>query len=187
MKSPSLTTLRCFLLLTLVTGMVYPALITLLGGLLFSNAAAGSFVTPAGAQQPQASLLVGQNFQGQDQFWGRLSQTAETPYNAMASGGSNLGSANPTLAANARLRLQALGVSGPVPVDLVTSSASGLDPHISPEAARVQIPRVAKAMGKSPEQLEQLVAHLTEPATLGILGQPRVNVVRLNLELKRLP
>lgn len=187
MKSPFLTTLKCFLALTLITGLVYPAFITLLGGLLFSNAAGGSLITAKGAAAPEASLLVGQNFQGKDQFWGRLSQTAENPYNAMSSGASNLGSNNTALADNAKARIEALGVSGPIPVDLVTSSGSGLDPDISPAAARVQIPRIAQATGKSPDELEKLVARLTEPATFGILGQPRVNVVLLNVELKKLP
>ena len=107
--------------------------------------------------------------------------------NVIATSGSNLGGSNLALADNARGRIEALGVSGPVPVDLVTSSGSGLDPNISPAAARVQIPRVAKATGISPDDLEKLVARLTEPATFGILGQPRVNVVLLNVELKKLP
>ena len=101
----------------------------------------------------------------------------------MASGGSNLGSSNTTLVENARARLEALKVKGSVPVDLVSSSGSGLDPHISPAAARVQIPRVARATGKSPQELEKLVDRLTEPPTWGFLGQPRVNVVLLNLEV----
>lgn len=180
------TALRCFVLLTLLTGAVYPLALTGLSQLLMPAAANGSMLSSG--EKPSGSELLGQSFDAPGQFWGRLSQTAEKPYNSAASGASNLGTSNPALADNAKARLEALNLgSTPVPVDLVTSSASGLDPHISPEAARVQISRVAAATGKSPQALEALVARLTEPATFGILGRPRVNVGRLNSELLLLP
>ncbi len=180
------TAIRCFVALTLLTGVVYPLAMTGASQLLMPAAANGSLL--GAADKPTGSELVGQSFDQPGQFWGRLSQTAEKPYNSAASGASNLGTSNPALADNARARLEALNLgSTPVPVDLVTSSGSGLDPHISPEAARVQIPRVASASKKSPQALEELVTRLTEAPTFGVLGRPRVNVVELNLELAKLP
>lgn len=188
MRSQFTIALKSFLLLTLLTGILYPLAITGISQIALAGAAGGSLLPAAESGSSAGSLLIGQNFQDQTQFWGRLSQTAESPYNASASGASNLGSSNPVLADKAQARLQALGVEGvKVPVDLVTSSGSGLDPHISPASARVQIPRVARATGRSPEVLESLVVRLTEPPTFGVLGQARVNVLRLNLELERLP
>jgi K+-transporting ATPase ATPase C chain len=187
MKSQFAIALKSFLLLTFITGVLYPLAITGISQVAMAGAANGSLLPAAGSSSP-GSLLIGQNFQGPDQFWGRLSQTGPAPYNAASSGASNLGSSNPALADNAKARLEALGVEGvPVPVDLVSSSGSGLDPHISPGSARVQIPRVARATGKSPQELESLVSGLTEPPTFGVLGQARINVVLLNMELKKLP
>lgn len=180
------TAIRCFLALTLLTGVVYPLAMTGMAQLLMPTAANGSLLGAAG--KPTGSELIGQSFDQPGQFWGRLSQTAEAPYNAASSGASNLGTGNPALADSAEARIEALNLgSTPIPVDLVTSSGSGLDPHISPEAARVQIPRVAAASRKSPQALEELVARLTEAPTFGALGRPRVNVVELNSELAKLP
>lgn len=180
--------LKAFVLLTLLTGVLYPLSVTAVSQTTTKGAAQGSLLPAEASGSSPGSMLIGQNFQGQDQFWGRLSQTGPAPYNASSSGASNLGTTNPTLADNARARLDALALAPGVrcPVDLVSSSGSGLDPDISPEAARVQIPRVAKATGKSPEALEALVTRLTQPPTFGVLGQARVNVVLLNLELKKL-
>lgn len=194
MKNSSFATaLKSFLLLTLITGVLYPLALTGLSELLLPHRAQGSLLSAQGAhlsadQAPEAtgSVLLGQSFDQPGEFWGRLSQTAESPYNAMASGASNLGTSHPALGDNARARLQALGpLEGPIPADLVTSSGSGLDPHISVAAARLQVPRVARATGKSPQELDSLIARWTEPPTLGVLGQARVNVVRLNLDLKK--
>jgi K+-transporting ATPase ATPase C chain len=187
MKTDIAIALKSFLLLTMLTGVLYPLTITGISQVVFAHRASGSLLPPEN-NGPPGSVLVGQNFQGQDQFWGRLSQTADSPYNAASSGASNLGASSQDLTKNAEARLEALGVGNAlVPVDLVTSSGSGLDPHISPDAARVQIPRVARATGKSPHDLENLVSRLVEPPTLGVLGQARINVVLLNLELKKLP
>jgi K+-transporting ATPase ATPase C chain len=194
MKSQFVIALKSFVLLTLITGVLYPLALTALSEVLLASRAEGSLLSAQGelvaageAATATGSVLLGQGFDQPGEFWGRLSQTAENPYNAMASGASNLGTSNPALADNARARLEALGpVTGPIPVDLLTSSGSGLDPHISVAAARIQVPRVAQATGKSPQDLEALIARVTEPPTLGVLGQARVNVVLLNLELKKL-
>jgi K+-transporting ATPase ATPase C chain len=188
MKSQFAIAFKSFLLLTLLTGVIYPLAITGISQVALNGAAEGSLLPALPGGSSPGSMLIGQSFQGKDQFWGRLSQTGPSPYNAAASGASNLGTSNPVLADNAKARLDALELDPQVrcPVDLVSSSGSGLDPDISPEAARVQIPRVAKATGKSPEELESLVSRLTEPPTFGVLGQARVNVVLLNMELKKL-
>jgi K+-transporting ATPase ATPase C chain len=194
MKSQFVIAVKSFVLLTLITGLLYPLAITAVSKVLLASRAEGSLLSAQGglvqaseAATSPGSALLGQSFDQPGEFWGRLSQTAESPYNAMASGASNLGTSNPVLADNAKARLEALGpLTGPVPVDLLTSSGSGLDPHISVAAARIQVPRVAQATGKSPQDLEALIARVTEPPTLGLLGQARVNVVLLNFELKKL-
>lgn len=185
MKTIFIPTLKLFLMLTLVTGAIYPLAVTGVASVLYPRAAGGSLVLDK-AGNPRASTWVGQEFSKPGEFWGRLSQTAETPYNAMAGGGSNLAPSNPSLAQSATSRLTALGTGSKVPVDLVTSSGSGLDPHISPEAALSQIERVSVATGQPAEALEALVKSTTEPRTFGVLGQPRVNIVKLNLALKEL-
>lgn len=179
-------TLVVFTALTLLTGMVYPLVVTGLGQAAFPKEAAGSLVVRDG--KPVGSELIGQHFSAPRYFWGRPSATAPQPYNGAASGGSNLGPLNPALLEAVKTRIQALrdadpGNTAPVPVDLVTASASGLDPHTSPAAARYQVARVAKARGLDAAQLQALVAQHTESPLLGFLGEARINVLRLNLAL----
>jgi K+-transporting ATPase ATPase C chain len=178
-----------FALLTLLTGVIYPAAVTALAQLLFPRQANGSLITD---EQGKAvgSELIGQPFSDPKYFWGRPSATAPYPYNAGASSGSNLGPTNPALTDAVKGRVQALkeadpGNTQPVPVDLVTASASGLDPHISPAAAAYQIGRVAKAHKLDPAKLKTLVDEHTEPRQWLMLGEPRVNVLKLNLALDR--
>jgi K+-transporting ATPase ATPase C chain len=179
-----------FALMTALTGLVYPLVVTGLAQLLFPWPANGSFITAGG--QTVASTLIGQPFDDPKYFWSRPSATAPFPYNAAASSGSNLGPANPALAAAAKGRLEALraadpGNASPVPVDLVTASASGLDPHISPAAALYQVPRVARARGMREPAVRQLVEQHTQGRQLGLLGEPAVNVLLLNRALDGQP
>lgn len=179
----------CLLLLalTLVTGVAYPAAVTLLGNALFRDQAQGSLIRSNG--RVLGSRLVGQPFHAPGYFWPRPSATAPTPYNAAASSGSNLGPLNPALAENVGQRvadLRAAGGGQAVPLDLVTTSASGLDPHISPEAALYQAPRVAQARNLPEASVRNLVERRTEPRTWGLLGEPRVNVLLLNMDLDSL-
>lgn len=163
-----------FVLFTVLTGVVYPLGVTLLGSLLFPTQARGD-----------AARLIGQEFSDPRYFWGRLSATGPTPYNAGASSGSNLGPLNAKLLDAATSRLEALGPVRPVPVDLLTASGSGLDPHISPEAARYQEARVASARQMDPAAVHKLVEAHTEGRQFGLFGQPRVNVLQLNQALDR--
>ncbi|HTO73173.1 MAG TPA: potassium-transporting ATPase subunit KdpC [Gemmatimonadales bacterium] len=177
------------LLFTLLTGVVYPAVVTLLGKLVFPGPAEGSLIVKDG--HVLGSRLIGQSFSDPKYFWGRLSATGPVPYNAAASSGSNLGPSNPALVDAVKGRLDALHAAdstttGPVPVDLVTASGSGLDPAISPAAAAYQVARVARVRNLQPAQVEALVAAATEGRTFGLLGEPRVNVLRLNLALDSL-
>lgn len=170
---------------TLFLGIVYPATITGAAALVFPDRARGSLL-PGGA----GSDLVGQPFASSAHFWGRPSATSPEPYDGRASGGSNLGPTNAALADAVRERVQALRAAdpestAPVPVDLVTSSGSGLDPHVSPAAAYYQVRRVARATGLSEATVRALVDQHVEGRTLGLLGEPRVNVLRLNLALDR--
>ena len=179
-----------FVLLSVITGLIYPLLATGIGQALFPKQAAGSLIERDG--KLIGSRLIGQNFTDPQYFWGRPSATAPQPYNAAASGGSNFGPLNPALKDAVDARVQALraadpGNTQPIPVDLVTASASGLDPHISPAAAEYQIARVAQARGLAPEIVRKLVAAWTEDRQWGIFGEPRVNVLELNLALDRLP
>ena len=177
-----------FTLLTVLTGLVYPLLVTGLGRIFFPDQVSGSLVVRDG--RTVGSALIGQSFQEPRYFWGRLSATAPMPYNGAASGGSNLGPTNPALIDAVRARIDALkaadpGNSAPIPVDLVTSSGSGLDPHISPAAALYQVGRVARARHVDPAILRRFVlAHLEGPQW-GIFGEARVNVLLLNLDLDR--
>lgn len=175
-----------FLFMTLLLGGVYPALSTLLVQTAFPAQAQGSLIEMDG--KLLGSELIGQPFAGPNYFWGRLSATSPAPYNAAASSGSNLGAANPALEENVKARIAALRQAdptnnAPVPVDLVTASGSGLDPHISPAAVEYQLARVAKARGISEERLRELVGKHTQGRQFGLLGEPRVNVLMLNLDL----
>jgi K+-transporting ATPase ATPase C chain len=176
----------CFLVLTLITGVLYPLAVTAVAQILFPRQANGSLLIAGG--QVAGSTLIGQPFDQPRYFWGRLSATSPFPYNAAASGGSNLGPTNGALLDEAQARIQALRAADPgnttrIPVDLVTSSASGLDPHISPAAAEYQVPRVARARGIPEATVRQLVARFTQGRQLGLLGEPRVNVLELNRAL----
>ncbi|OIR04752.1 potassium-transporting ATPase C chain [mine drainage metagenome] len=175
-----------FLLLTLLTGIVYPLLVTGISQLAMPAKANGSLIVKDG--KPVGSSLIGQSFSDPKYFWSRPSATGPMPYNPTASGGSNLGPTNPALLDAVKARVQALrdadpGNVQPVPVDLVTASASGLDPHISPAAAEYQLARVARVRNLEPDALRKLVAEHTEGRQFGILGEPRVNVLELNLAL----
>lgn len=172
--------------MTLITGVAYPLLVTAIGQAAFRGKAAGSLIEHDG--KPVGSTLIGQPFGDPKYFWSRPSATAPYPYNAASSGGSNLGPLNPALTDAVAGRIKALrdadpDNAAPVPVDLVTASASGLDPHISPAAAEYQVNRVARARKLDPEIVRTLVAESTEGRQLGFLGEPRVNVLRLNLAL----
>jgi K+-transporting ATPase ATPase C chain len=174
--------------LSIVTGLLYPALITGIAQSVFPAQANGSLLESGG--KVVGSSLIGQNFSGSHYFWGRPSATAPTPYNAAASGGSNLGPLNPALEAAVKARLATLKASNPeqqapIPVDLVTTSASGLDPHISVAAALWQVPRIAHERHMRQDKLNELVASHTEGRQWGILGEPRVNVLLLNLALDK--
>ena len=178
-----------FLLLSVLTGFLYPLLVTGVAQLLFPARAAGSIVTRDG--HAVGSRLIGQSFSDPKYFWGRPSATTPQPYNGTASTGSNLGPLNPALQEAIGSRVAALraadpGNSAPVPIDLVTASASGLDPEISLAAANYQAPRVARARGLAPERVQALIAQHAEGTLLGVLGEPRVNVLELNLALDAL-
>lgn len=180
---PALILLLC---LTALTGVVYPLLVTFSAQLLFPSQANGSLL--GSNEQPLGSEFIGQAFSRSEYFWGRPSATSPAPYNGGASGGSNQGPTNPALKDAVQARLKALRDADPshsqaVPVDLVTASASGLDPHISPAAAAYQISRVAKARRLSPDSVRELVERYTQTRQWGILGEPRVNVLELNLAL----
>jgi potassium-transporting ATPase KdpC subunit len=180
--------LLMLLVLTFVTGAAYPALVTGIAQLLFKSQANGSLIEKDG--KVVGSKLIGQSFSAPKYFWGRPSATAPMPYNAGASGGSNLGPLNPALEDAVRNRIEALKSSdptqsAPIPVDLVTTSASGLDPHISPAAARWQAPRIGRVRGLAPAAVGKLIDDCTEGRQLGFLGEPRVSVLCLNLALDR--
>ena len=185
---PALVLLACF---TLLTGVIYPLLVTGLARAFFPDQAGGSLLRGANGVLV-GSALLGQRFSDPRYFWGRPSATGPTPYNAAASSGSNQGPLNPALHAAvsdriAMLRAADPGAQGPVPADLATASASGLDPHISPEAARFQAARVAAARGLPiAVVLAQVEAHVL-PRTLGVLGEPRIHVLRLNQDLDAQP
>ena len=171
---------------TILTGIIYPLAVTGIAQLFFPAQANGSIILKDG--KPVGSALIGQPFDHPKYFWGRLSATALFPYNAAASSGSNLAQSNPALLEQAKGRIAALRDADPeapesVPVDLVTASGSGLDPQISPATAAYQINRVARARGLDVAKVRTLVAHYTEGRQFGILGEPRVNVLKLNLAL----
>jgi K+-transporting ATPase ATPase C chain len=180
---PALVSLVFF---TLLTGGIYPLVVTGIGQLLFARQANGSLLEPGG--KPVGSELIGQAYSDPKYFWGRPSATSPYPYHAAASSGSNQGPLNPALAEAVAVRIKALKDADPdnkwsVPVDLVTASGSGLDPHISPAAADYQVRRVARIRGIAPARVRTLVAQHTQGRQLGLLGEPRVNVLLLNLAL----
>lgn len=175
-----------FVLLTLLTGVVYPMVVTGIAQVAFDRQANGSIITSG--DRIIGSDLIGQPFASPKYFWGRPSATSPQPYNGGVSSGSNQGPINPALATAVKERIAALraadpGNTAPVPVDLVTASGSGLDPHISPAAAEYQLARVARARNVAPDDVRKLVRSATAGRTLGILGEPRVNVLQLNLLL----
>jgi len=177
-----------FLALTVVCGGLYPAAVTLVAGVAFPHQAAGSFVRDSGGREI-GSALIGQPFTDPKYFWPRPSATGPFAYNPGGSAGANLGPSNPALLAVVAERVDALrvaGIEGPVPSDLVLASASGLDPHVTPAGARAQLARVARARGIPEAELERLVVSRVEERQFGILGEPRVNVLLLNLALDRL-
>ena len=176
------------ILFTIICGGIYPAVVTGIAQAVFPKQANGSIVVGNNGKGIGSSL-IGQPFADSKYFWPRPSATADFGYNPLASGGSNSGPTNPDYLKTVGDRVKALrdsGVTGPIPADLVQASASGLDPHITPESALLQIPRVAKARGMAIDTLARLVAHATEERQLGFLGAPRVNVLVLNLELDKL-
>jgi K+-transporting ATPase ATPase C chain len=175
-----------FVLLAVITGVIYPSVITGVAQAVFPAQANGSLIYRGG--QPVGSALIGQPFDDPKYFWGRLSATSPFPYNAAASSGSNYGPLSSSLTDAVKARMDALKAADPennqpIPVDLVTASASGLDPHISVAAALYQAPRVARARSLSEDQVRELVTQFTEGRQFGILGEPRVNVLKLNLAL----
>ena len=182
--------LLLLLVMTVITGVIYPLAVTGVAQLIFPHQANGSLIVKDG--RPVGSALIGQSFTDPKYFWGRPSATAPMADNGLASGGSNLGPSNPALTAAVKQRIAALhkadpGNDAPVPVDLVTASGSGLDPQISPAAAQYQLARVARLRGLPIAQVQLLVRKYTSGRQLGVLGEPRVNVLQLNLALDALP
>ena len=182
--------LLLLVVMSVLTGVIYPLVVTGAAQVAFPYQANGSLIVRDG--RTIGSALIGQSFSDPKYFWSRPSATAPIPYDASSSSGSNIGPTNPALVEAVGARIAALraadpGNQAPIPVDLVTTSASGLDPHITPAAAEYQISRVAKARGLNKRILQQLVDQFTEGRTLGLLGEPRVNVVQLNIALDRLP
>ena len=178
-----------FILISLVTGLVYPLAVTSIAQRIFPKEAAGSLLSRDGKEV--GSSLIGQNFTDPKYFWGRPSATAPMPYNAAASGGSNQGPLNPALTDSIKGRIAALRAADPsniaaVPVDLVTASASGLDPHMSPAAALYQAARVAKVRGMPLQTVLTTITKHTEQPLWGLIGEARVHVLQLNLELDAL-
>lgn len=184
--------LMMLLVLTVITGVIYPLAVTGMAQVIFPHQANGSLITING--KTYGSELIGQQFDGPKYFWGRLSATGDFPYNAFnsetltGSSGSNYGPLNPALTEAAQARIDALKAADPtntlpIPVDLVTASGSGLDPHISVAAAQYQISRVAKARGMSVEEVQPLVNQYTQGRQFGFLGEPVVNVLKLNVAL----
>jgi potassium-transporting ATPase KdpC subunit len=189
MKTLLRPALSLFVLLTAITGIAYPLAVTGVAKAVFPEAADGSLIVKDG--KAIGSRLIGQNFNDPKYFWGRPSATGPMPYNASASGGSNQGPLNPALVDAVKGRIEALKAADPdnplpIPADLVNASASGLDPHISPAAATYQVSRVAGQRHLLPADLTALVAQHTEGRQWGVFGEPRVNVLELNIALDAL-
>ncbi len=177
-----------FLLLTVIIGIIYPLAITAVAQIFFRHQANGSIILKDG--KPIGSVLIGQSFEDPKYFWGRLSATSPAAFNASASSGSNLGPLNAILRQNVETRIKSLknadpDNNSPIPVDLVTACASGLDPHISIAAAMYQVPRVARLRGISREEVAIIVRENTQGRSLGIIGEPVVNVLQLNMTLDK--
>ncbi|MCX7175101.1 MAG: potassium-transporting ATPase subunit KdpC [Proteobacteria bacterium] len=186
MKTLLRPAITLFVLLSAITGIVYPFAVAGISQAAFPDAAAGSLIVKDG--KPVGSTLIGQNFAEPKYFWGRPSATSPQPNNGTSSGGSNLGPLNPALVDAVKGRIDALKAADPdnklpIPADLVTASGSGLDPHISPAAAANQVERVARVRQLKAETVAALVARSTEGRQLGLFGEPRVNVLKLNLAL----
>jgi potassium-transporting ATPase KdpC subunit len=189
LKSSIRPALVVFSLLSVLTGLLYPLVITGLGSAIFADRAAGSLITRDG--KVIGSSLIGQSFTGPQYFWGRPSASGGRPYNPLASGGSNQGPLNPALLDAAKSRIESLRAAdpanqGPVPVDLVAASGSGLDPHISVAAAQYQAARVAQARSLPVDRIRGLITEHAEGRWLGLFGEPQVNVLTLNLALDEL-
>jgi potassium-transporting ATPase KdpC subunit len=179
----------CIVVFTVITGVIYPLIVTGFAQLVFPRQANGSLIINNG--KTVGSSLIGQSFSSPKYFWSRPSATSPMPYNAAGSAGSNLGPLNPALAENVKARITQLKAADAaskllVPVDLVTASGSGLDPDISPAAAEYQVSRVAKTRNIDESEIRKLIAEYTRNRQLGILGEPRVNVLELNLALDNL-
>jgi potassium-transporting ATPase KdpC subunit len=175
-----------FIILTIITGIVYPFFVTGIAQLFFHKQANGSLIYQNG--KPIGSSLIGQFYDNPKYFWGRISATSPVPFNSASSSGSNLGPSNPALIDAVKARIKALKAvdpdnKNPIPIDLVTSSASGLDPHISLASAYYQIPRIMRMRGLSQDTVESIVRKHTTERLLGIIGEPVVNVLEVNLEL----
>lgn len=189
MKRQAISAFLAVLALTVLTGLAYPLVVTGLARILFPDQASGSLIVRQG--RPVGSALIGQPFSDPKYFWGRPSATTPYPYNAGLSSGSNLGPTSPALVALVKARIETLRAAdpenrAPVPVDLVTSSASGLDPDISPAGAFYQVGRVARARHLPGDRVRELVERHVKGRTFGLLGEPRVNVLELNLALDEL-
>jgi K+-transporting ATPase ATPase C chain len=175
-----------FIVLSIITGIIYPLFITGMAQVFFRNQANGSLIYQNG--KPVGSALIGQAFNDPRYFWGRISATSPVSFNAASSSGSNLGPSNPALLVAVKARIKTLRLAdpdnaSPIPVDLVTSSASGLDPHISLAAAYYQAPRIARLRGLSQDSVKILIAKHTSGRLFGLIGEPVVNVLELNLAL----
>jgi K+-transporting ATPase ATPase C chain len=186
MLQTSIQAMRALIVFTVITGVAYPLIVTGIAQVAFNDQANGSLLREG--DKVLGSRLIGQPFSDPKYFWSRLSATSPIPYNGASSSGSNLGPTNPALKDAVAGRVKALRDAGAdaqkaVPVDLVTASGSGLDPHISPAAAEYQVPRVAKVRNLPEEKVRELVLRHTEGRQLGFLGEPRVNVLALNLAL----
>lgn len=177
------TALIFFIFMTLLLGGAYPLLIWASGMVMFPDRATGSLIVHK--HQVVGSALVGQNFEADRYFWGRLSATPSYPYNAQNSGSHHLNPDHPELLKSAKKRAEKLNTSD-IPIDLVTTSASGLDPHISPQAARIQIPRIVNKRNIQSVVIQALIEKHTTQPTFGFLGMPRVNVLQLNLSLDKI-
>lgn len=176
-----------FIIFTIIFGGIYPVVVTGLAHAIFPKQASGSFISDKGGKEI-GSTLIGQPFSDTKYFWPRPSATSDFGFNSMASGGSNAGPTNPVYLQTVGDRVKVLrdtGVTGQIPADLIQASASGLDPHISPESALLQVQRVAKSRGISEDVVVKTIAKTTEERQFGFLGAPRVNVLLLNLELDR--